>query len=109
MDKYTKAILKIKKEGKELDFYGKRTLKNMMIFVLGYTYRSWEDNECDLEFLPEFDEFVLEYYGLKDNPKISQNRIDIINFFSESEEKSLDEFYKLLEKFLILKGEKIYE
>lgn len=109
MDKYTEVILKIKKEGKEVEFYGKRTLKNMMIFILGYTYRRWKDNERDLEFLPEFDEFVLQYYGLKDNTRISQNRMDIIDFFSLTDEESLDEFYKLLEMFLISKGENIYE
>jgi len=101
--------MKIKNDGKEVEFYGKKSLNNMMAFILGYTYRKWKEKDKDLVFLDGFDEFVLEYYGLQEKSGVFQNRMDIINFFSHNDEEALENFYKLLEMFLISKGEKIDE
>lgn len=105
MNDITKLIIEIKNNNKEIECYGKYSLNYLMLFVVGYTYKLWKKGEENIEFLPGFDQFILKHYELDKNYKIFQNKIDIINFFSHSEEEALNNFYDLLEKFLNLKGD----
>lgn len=104
MNKLIKIILDIKTQKKEIECYEDFSLNNLMIFVMGVTYKLWENGEKDLEFLPGFYEFILKFYGLDQNDKIFQNKIEIINFFSHNDEDALNKFYDLLDKFLYSKG-----
>ena len=82
MNEIMKIVIDIKNNNKEIEYYGKYSLNNLMIFVAGYTYKLWNKGVKNLEFFPGLDEFVLKYYDLDKNDKIFQNKIDIISFFS---------------------------
>ena len=99
MNEIMKIVIDIKNNNKEIEYYGKYSLNNLMIFVAGYTYKLWNKGVKNLEFFPGLDEFVLKYYD------IFQNKIDIINFFSHNEEEALNTFYNLLDQFLYIKGD----
>ena len=103
MNEIMKIVIDIKNNNKEIEYYGKYSLNNLMIFVAGYTYKLWNKGVKNLEFFPGLDEFVLKYYDLDKNYKIFQNKIDIINFLSHNEEEALNTFYNLLDQFLYIK------
>lgn len=106
MNEIMKMVIEIKNNNKEIEYYGKYALSNLMIFVAGYTYKLWNKGIKDLEFFPGFEDFVLKYYDLDKNYKIFQNKIDIISFFSHNEEEALNTFYNLLDQFLFSGGNK---
>ena len=105
MNEIMKIVIDIKNNNKEIEYYGKYSLNNLMIFVAGYTYKLWNKGVKNLEFFPGLDEFVLKYYDLDKNYKIFKNKIDIISFFSHNEEEALNTFYNLLDQFLYIKGD----
>lgn len=72
----------------------------MKIFFIGYMYDEQSNFNKRKEFLPELQDFVLEYYKLEKNEKIWQPWDKIIRFFNSTDELAVDEFYLILDLYL---------
>jgi len=94
MDKLLSTLQKIKKRP-EL-YLSNKSLKLLSEFISGYEICQ-EDYQIETNniFLG-FDEYIHERYKIF----TTHNAMQIISFFSISEEKAFDKFYELLEKFL---------
>lgn len=55
MNEIMKIVIDIKNNNKEIEYYGKYSLNNLMIFVAGYTYKLWNKGVKNLEFFPGLD------------------------------------------------------
>ncbi|MFA7126405.1 MAG: hypothetical protein WC182_02430 [Bacilli bacterium] len=94
------VIMDIRKQKRELMYYGKKCLEDMKIFFSGYMYDEQKNHKMKIEFLPDLQKFVLEYYDLNDNEKIWQSWDNIISFFNSTDEMAVEEFYIILDLYL---------
>lgn len=81
-------------------YIGGKSLVRLVDFVDGYIECMYERDGVVPKFLYGFQQFVENYYGLQD-VSVPRHWSNIILFFNVREEDAFDEFYKLLEKFLI--------
>ena len=61
---------------------------------------SVRDGVCP-EGFQKFQVFVEKYYDLHQNINTNRHWSDIIKFFNQNEEEAFDEFYRLLDDFLV--------
>ena len=92
--------MKIRNQKRESMYYGKKSLENMKIFFIGYMYDEEESFNMKKDFLPELQDFVLDYYQLNENEKVYQTWDKIICFFNSTDELAVDEFYTILDLYL---------
>lgn len=94
MSKIIDIILEFKEKHSERVWYGEKKLINMVIFFRGYLH------EEKIQFLPNFDKYVKEYFNLENNKNIWQDWVEIINFFSSNDEIAFKYFYQILEEYI---------
>jgi len=85
-------------------YLGKKTLTGLVDLIWGYVACMYQRDGNMPDFLQGFQEYVEEYYHLKDNEYVFRNWSDIINFFCKTEEEAFDKFYKLLDEFETQRG-----
>ncbi len=75
---------------------GKKSLTRLVDFVFGYIFRTNDTEGIFLSFLPEFQDFVVDYYNFGE----SHNWTDIIQFdCHQDEERSFNKFYELMDLY----------
>jgi hypothetical protein len=74
---------------------GKKSLDRLSTFVYGYLCCMYERDGVYPAFLPGFQEYVEERYGIH----TAHHWSEIIQFFCKSEEEAFGKFYELLDEF----------
>ena len=93
MEELNKLLLDIK-ERYGL-YIGKKSLDRLTTFINGYMHCMFmRDGDCP-PFLPNFQEFIADRYGIQS----SHHWSSIIQFHSIYEEDAFDQFYELLDEF----------
>lgn len=77
-------------------YIGKKSLDRLVTYVSGYMHRAYEAEGVHQEFLPGFQDYIAELYGIHS----AHHWSSIIQFYCSYEEEAFDKFYELLDDFL---------
>ena len=93
-DKIIKMLYEIKEHpGVHI---GKKSLERLAMYLTGYVSCMVEMTNGMTFFLIDIQEYVANYYNIKSD----QYWVDIIRFYTLSEDEAYDKFYELLDEFL---------
>lgn len=70
-------------------------LDNLRVFMNGYMYQIFQEDDIVPEFYAGFQEYIEEIYHIK----TGQHWTKILNFYSDSEKEAFDKFFLHLEEF----------
>ncbi|MCB6611096.1 hypothetical protein [[Clostridium] symbiosum] len=87
------AILKVREN--PYKYLGKKSLKNLDLFISGYTSCQINLEGTYSNWLEDFSQFIQKKFNMFYSVRYS----DIISFFSVSDKHAFDEFYRLLDEF----------
>jgi len=101
LDKLYYLLLEIREE--PYKYLERPTLKYLHSFMSGYiVYRNYIDREIHYDFYQGFSRYIQEKFQIY----LSVSDMDIIEFFSTSEEEAFNRYFELLDEYLELQGEK---
>lgn len=87
------AILRIREN--PIKYIGKKSMKRLDLFILGYTLCQTEKEDIHQDFVGEFQNFIEKKYTIMESKRFSK----IIQSYSTSDECAFDNFYELLDEF----------
>ena len=94
----TEKIIKVLNEVKERPgvYIGKKSLERLAMYITGYVSCMVELTGETTNFLIDIQEYVANHYNINSD----QYWVDIIRFYTLSEDEAYDKFYELLYEFL---------
>ncbi len=87
------ALLKVREN--PIKYIGKKSLKRLDLFMLGYSLCQTEREGTSQNFVGEFQTFIEKKYNIIESIRFSR----IIQNYSISDECAFDIFYELLDEF----------
>lgn len=70
-------------------------LENLYVFMNGYMYQLFQEDDIVPEFYPGFQQYIEDVY----NVTTGQHWSKIIDFFSNNEKEAFDKFFQYLEEY----------
>lgn len=77
-------------------FLGRKSLNDLYFYLLGYAQRDYEETHRYSDFFAKFRLFIRQKYNIVTD---TLSWIEVISFYSFSEEEAFDSFYQHLEEF----------